>query len=259
MSTAWSLAIRRRYGLQRVCIAWELARSRLYAQRERETASVAARKRGPTSALSDAELLAAIERDLRETPFLGEGYRKVHARLRVVQNIRTSKARVLRLMRAHGLLAPTRSGCPHGPVAHDRTIIPEKPDVMWGTDATSVLTGEGVTTVFIAVDHFVADCVGIHAARPGTRFEALEPIRQGVREHFGGYRSSVARGLKLRHDNGSQYVSDYFQGELRFLGIESSPSFVREPEGNRCSERFIRTLKEQVLWGLTRSPSCPRG
>ena len=32
------------------------------------------------------------------------------------------------------------------------------------------------------------------------------------------------------------------------LGIESSPAFVREPEGNGCAERFIRTLKENLLW-----------
>src|SRR5215211_6496719 len=31
-------------------------------------------------------------------------------------------------------------------------------------------------------------------------------------------------------------------------GIEASPSFVREPEGNRVAERFIRTLKENLLW-----------
>jgi transposase InsO family protein len=30
--------------------------------------------------------------------------------------------------------------------------------------------------------------------------------------------------------------------------MESSPSFVREPEGNGCAERFIRTLKEDLLW-----------
>ena len=39
---------------------------------------------------------------------------------------------------------------------------------------------EGMATVFVAVDHFVGDVVGIHAARPGTRFEALEPIYQGI-------------------------------------------------------------------------------
>ena len=37
-------------------------------------------------------------------------------------------------------------------------------------------------------------------------------------------------------------------GGLRFLGMASSPSFVREPEGNGCAERFLRTLKEQLLW-----------
>ena len=58
----------------------------------------------------------------------------------------------------------------------------------------------------------------------------------------------VAAGLSLRHDHGSQYLSDHFQGELRFLGIRSSPSFVAAPGGNGCAERFIRTLKEQLLW-----------
>jgi len=43
-------------------------------------------------------------------------------------------------------------------------------------------------------------------------------------------------------------MSADYQSELRFLGIESSPAFVREPEGNGVSERFIRTLKEQLLW-----------
>ncbi len=46
----------------------------------------------------------------------------------------------------------------------------------------------------------------------------------------------------------SQYVSHDFQAEIGFLGIESSPAFVREPEGNGCAERFIRVLKENLLW-----------
>ena len=43
-------------------------------------------------------------------------------------------------------------------------------------------------------------------------------------------------------------MSDDFQNEIAFLGIESSPAFVREPEGNGCIERFFSTLKEQLLW-----------
>ena len=30
--------------------------------------------------------------------------------------------------------------------------------------------------------------------------------------------------------------------------MTTSPSFVREPEGNGVAERFIRTLKENLLW-----------
>jgi transposase InsO family protein len=32
------------------------------------------------------------------------------------------------------------------------------------------------------------------------------------------------------------------------LGMASSPSFVREPEGNGAAERFIRTRKENPVW-----------
>ncbi len=46
-------------------------------------------------------------------------------------------------------------------------------------------------------------------------------------------------------------MSDAVQGELEFLGIESSPAFVRAPEGNGCAERFIRTLKKDLLWVQT--------
>ena len=119
---------------------------------------------------------------------------------------------------------------------------------MWGTDLTTTITGEGQAAVFIAVDHCSAECVGIHAAQRATRFEALEPIRQGVRRYFGRFAKAAARGLAIRHDHGSQYMSDAFQKELEFLGIESSPAFVRAPEGNGCAERFIRTLKENLLW-----------
>jgi transposase InsO family protein len=225
----------------------ETPRSTVYAVRTRRRASTPPQKRGPKTVFTDAELTDQIRAVLARSPFVGEGYRKVWARLRLA-GVRAGKPRVLRLMREAGLLAPTRAGQPHGPVAHDGTIIPDRPDAMWGIDATACWTDEGLATVFIAVDHFTAECVGIHAARKGTRFEALEPLRQGIRRHFDGYREGVAVGLALRHDHGSQFMSDHFQTELRFLGIASSPAFVREPEGNGCAERFIRTLKEQLLW-----------
>ena len=247
MSQTVSPATGRRYGRRRTCQALGVPRSTLYAVRARAQQSRPQQKRGPKTDWTDAELTTQIRDVLSRSPFVGEGYRKVWTRLRLT-GIRTSKGRVLRLLRAAGLLAPTRAGQPHGPRAHDGTIIPDRPDAMWGTDATAGWTDEGTATIFIAVDHYTAECVGIHAARRGTRCEALEPLRQGIQAYFGTYREQAAPGLALRHDHGSQFMSDDFQAELRFLGTTSSPAFVREPEGNGCAERFIRTLKEQLLW-----------
>jgi transposase InsO family protein len=82
-----------------------------------------------------------------------------------------------------------------------------------GHHLTTTITGEGQAAVFVAVDHCSAECVGIHAHAQATRFQALEPIRQGVRQHFGGFAKAIAR--------------------------------------NGCAERFIRTLKENLLWVRT--------
>ena len=248
MSGAQSISTRRAYGVQRVCRVWHRARSSVYARRQATRSPALCRRRGPIGAAPDDVLVAHIRRVLEASPFHGEGYRKAWAKLRVA-GMRTSKERVRRLMREHDLQAPPRAGHAHGPKAHDGTITTEAPDVMWGTDMTATGTvAEGAAFVFVAVDHCATACIGLHAAKRGTRFEALEPIRQGIRERFGGIGDGVARGLRLRHDHGSNYLADDFQQEVAFFGIESSPSFVREPEGNGVAERFIRTLKENLLW-----------
>jgi len=103
-------------------------------------------------------------------------------------------------------------------------------------------------TVFAVLEHYTGECLGIHAAQYSSRHEALEPIRQAIKHVFGVYEAKVVNGVLVRHDHGSQSVSHDFQAELRFLGLTSSPSFVRSPEGNGGIERFFRTLKEQLLW-----------
>jgi transposase InsO family protein len=249
MSRACSPGTGKPYGLARVCRVWRAARSTVYRHRA-PPREVPPRRPGPVGPMPDADLVAAIRAVLAASPFHGEGHRKVWARLRHA-GVRSSKRRVLRLMGAHDLLAPSRVGSPRGPRNHDGTIIPETVDSMWGTDLTTTWTGEGQAAVFVAIDHCSAECVGLHAALQANRFEALEPVRQGVRRCFGGFAQGIASGLAVRHDHGSQYMSGDFQKELRFLGIGSSPAFVRAPEGNGCAERFIRTLKENLLWVRT--------
>jgi len=245
------LAARPRYPLKAVCQALEVSRSAVYACRASASpAPGEPRKRGPKAKVTDGELLAAIKEEIADSSFVGEGYKKIRARLRRRRKLRVGKNRVLRLMRLHGLLAPVRRVHRRGDPAHAGTIITEQPDQMWGTDGTKFATRrDGWCWVFIAIDHCTLEIMGWHAAEKGDRWAALEPIRQGVRRRWQGFAADLAAGLKVRHDWGTQYTSRDFQNELKFLGIESSAAYVSEPETNGVAERFMRTLREQVLDG----------
>ena len=239
MSATTSATTGRRYGLERVCRLWERSRSALYARRarlQRPARGAGLGRRGPTPALSDAQLLAAIRSDLARSPFRGEGHRKVHARLRILDGVWVSRTRVSRVMRAKGLLSPHR-GRQADSRAHDGTIVTSAPNVMWGTDGVRVFTADdGWVWTFAAVDHWNAECVGWHVCKVGSRFAALEPVAQGLRRLYGSVEADVARGLALRMDHGSQYLSDHFLNQLRYWGIHPSFGFLEEPETNGVVE-----------------------
>jgi putative transposase len=255
MSAATSAATGRRYGVKRVCAAWEVARSSYYVWRQgRATPGPGGRdprkRRGPAPGVSDEDLLAAIRADLERSPFTGEGHRKVWARLRIVDKIRVSRKRVLRLMRENRLLSPHRPRACNGEQPHPGTITTEAPNVMWGTDGVRVFTvDDGWVWIFSAIDHWSAECVGWHVCKIGDRFAALEPIAMGLTRLFGTVEAEVARGLALRMDHGTQYLSEHFLNQIKFWGIHPSFAFVEQPETNGVAERFNRTLKEQIIHG----------
>ena len=196
-----SPATDRAYPLTMVCETWQVARSSVYALRAQvggePVQSRTLGKRGPKTALSDEELAEEIRTVLKVSPFLGEGHQKVKARL-AAKGIRTGKNRVLSLMRAHGLLAQVRRGHPRGDRSHSGRIRTERPDELWGTDASRFWTkSEGWCWFFAAVDHCASDVVGWHVAKKGDRWAALEPVRQGVRAHIGGFGKAIALGARL--------------------------------------------------------------
>lgn len=238
----------RRYPLTMISAVFRVARSSGYAVTAPTSSPAGPGKRGPKTRVPDADVLAEIRTVLAISPFHGEGYRKVRARL-AHRGVAVSGKRVLRLMRRHGLLAPRRLGPPNGNPAHAGTIITDRPDVMWGTDGTRFYTErEGWCWFFGAIDHHTDELLGWHTVKLGDRWAALEPIRQGVRHAFGGFGKDIARGLRLRCDWGPQYIADAWINEVKWLGITITPSYVGEPQCNGVAERFMRTLKEQCVY-----------
>jgi putative transposase len=241
MSHEISVSVGKPFGLQRVCQVLDFPRSTIYAVRARANANVTSmvmRRRGPKPKMPDADLLKAIRDDLAASPFSGEGHRKVWARLRIVRD-----------MREHRLLSPHRQARGE-PNLHDGRITTDRPNEMWGTDGVRIATvDDGMVWIFSAVDHCDGMCTGIHAAKIGDRFAALEPISQGLLGEFGSVAADAGRGLSLRMDHGSQYTSDDFRDQVRFWGIAPSYAFVAEPQTNGVAERFNRTMKEQAIHG----------
>lgn len=229
MSQTASAATGKPYGVERVCRVWEQARSTHYDRQERAhkaAQGIQPGRRGPRPAVPDDVLLDLIRRDLAASPFRGEG-------------------------RCASTGCSARTGVDRGSRGRTRApITTAAPNQMWGTDATKVFTvDEGWVWVFVAVEHWNAECVGWHVTKEGTRFAALEPLIQGLTNLYGSVAADVARGLLLRMDHGSQYLSDHFVNQVRFWGIKPSFAFVEEPQTNAVAERCNRTLKEQVIYG----------
>ena len=103
--------------------------------------------------------------------------------------------------------------------------------------------------VFTAIEHWNAECVGWHVCKRGDRFAALQPISMGLARLYASTSAGAARGLALRMDHGSQYLSDHFTNQIKFWGIQPSYAFVEQPQTNGVAERFNRTLKEQIIHG----------
>ena len=225
MSAATSPGTGLAYGLRRVCAAWGMARSSFYVTSGQHAEQPPAKRRGPKPAISDEALLVAIA-DLETSPWEGEGYRKVWARLRVCRDIRVA-AGAPPDAREQSALAPSNP--------HDGEIEPHV-----GQWRSGVHGGHGWGWIFTAVEHWNAECV------------MSASLRRPAADLHGGLPGCMARPRPARlwpwrMDHGSQYLSDHFTNQIKFF--QPSYAFVAEPQTNGVTDRFNRTLKEQIIHG----------
>ena len=65
--------------------------------------------------------------------------------------------------------------------------------------------------MFVVVDHFTTECIGLHAAKSGNRFEAWSQSAWASSTASADISDGAAREVRLRHDHGSNYVADDFR------------------------------------------------
>ena len=253
MAAATSPGTGRTYGVERVGRAWGVARASFYAWRRQARSeprpAVPSSRRGPKPAIPGTALLAAIRADLARSPWTGEGHRKVWARLRVLDGLRVARQRGLRLMREHALLSPHRCR-PRPAGVPDRRSATAAPNLMGGTDATQIATGEdGRVWLVAGIEPWNAEALGWPVTQRGDRLAAVQAAGLAVKRAFGALGAGAARGVAGRHDHGGAFMADHFQNQIRFWGMAPSDAFIAEPETNGVAERFFRTLKAQIVHG----------
>lgn len=255
MSRSTSPATGLVYGVARACLCLNFPRSTFYAEVPAAPDAPprpAPAKRGPKTTLDDSALLVRIRADLAASHFKSEGHRKVWARLRRAGE-KVGRNRVLGLMRRAELLSPHRK--PARPAKeHNGRITTDAPGVRIATDGAKVWTiREGWVWVFVAVDHHNSECLGWHVCKKGDMYAAYEPVAQArVRLIEAGLIDETPGSprVELRHDHGSQYMTDWYQNMARHQGFTASYAFVGEPQTNGVCERFNRTWKEQTIHGV---------
>ena len=199
----------------------------------------------PRIAQRDVPLVARIQGLKAEHPFWG--YRRCWATLHYVEGLAVNKKRVLRIMRAHGLLVPPNRRLKACRTPTRSKPRPTRPNEWWGIDMTKIAVESfGWVYLVVVLDWYTKKVVGYHIGLQSTAAHWLQALDMAVNRQFpNGVRGAE---LHLMSDNGSQPTAVRFMATCGLLGIAQAFTSYSNPKGNADTERFIRTLKEECLW-----------
>jgi transposase InsO family protein len=230
-----------------LCETFALARAAYYAEarRQREApaaANVVALPRRPRYTAAEVVLLRIREVLAREA-CTAWGVRKVWATLRR-EGLKVSRKRVHALMRAHGLVL-ARDGAPGEP-RRGHVVVPE-PNRRLATDLTTVWTRrDGVVALVPTID--CGDRTAVIEVTVDQHGPAvLASVEQKLVAAFGSP-DQVPDGVELRTDHGPQYTGADCAAVCTRWHVAHTYAPVGRPTGNAVVERFIRTLKEELIW-----------
>jgi putative transposase len=160
--------------------------------------------------------------------------------------------RIARLMRQERIFARQRSkyrarttDSRHGgPIAPNRArdLVVQRPDQLWVSDATGVLTGQGWLYLVAVLDVFSRRVIGWAMSPILDAPLVIAALRMALSQR------RPARSLILHSDRGSQFASAAYRQILAQHGLVASMSRPGNCYDNAFIESFWSTLKYELVY-----------
>jgi len=199
---------------------------------------------------ADAHLTNTIV-DIHRMSRRSYGSPRVHAELRLGEDIHCGRKRVERLMREAGIAGIHRRkgrGCTRRDLdaepAEDlvrRCFDPVEPDRLWCMDVTEHPTGDGKVYLAVVLDAFSRMVVGWSIADHMRSELVVDALQMAI------WRRQPAGGTIAHSDHGSQYTSWAFGRRLRAAGLLGSMGSIGDAYDNSVAESFFGTLQLELL------------
>lgn len=228
-----------------VCRTFGLSRAAYYeARRSDKVVPLDRVRKTPSTVLVSDEVLEERIRALADE-FQAFGVRRIHALLKR-EGQQVGVRRVWKMMRQLGLTLPAVSEREPDP-RFGHVAVPE-PNRRIGTDLTTVVTRrDGLVAIVPVIDNGCRSALALVATKRQDSVAVLAPVRQALIRAFGDV-GRVPEGVELRTDHGPQYTGADCERLCREWGLEHTFAPVGRPTGNAVTERFIRSLKEELIW-----------
>lgn len=204
-------------------------------------------RRGPYAkvAARNAQLLERIRVIKADHPFWG--YRRVWAYLRYVDGLTVNQKRIYGIMKATELIVKPNPKLRAKRKADTRKPRPTRPNEWWGIDMTKVMIEDfGWVYVVVALDWHTKKVVGHYAGLQARAWHWLVALNRAVNRQFPD--GIEGQAVNLMADNGCQPTSLAFMRACAVMGIRQAFTSYSNPKGNADTERFLRTLKEELVW-----------
>jgi putative transposase len=200
--------------------------------------------------LHDAYLTNTIV-DIHRASRGSYGSPRVHAELRLGENVRCGRKRVERLMRQagiEGVYRRRRRGCTRrDPTAEssadlvNRVFDVTEPDRLWMMDVTEHLTGTGKVYLAVVLEAFSRMVVGWSIGDHMRAELVVDALQMAL------WRRRPAPGTVAHSDHGAQYTSWAFGRRLRGAGLLGSMGSIGDCFDNSVVESFFGTLQLELL------------